>query len=88
MPYLEKDTGCLFAYYQGAAGNMNTSSRISGETYKSGKIKEYGEEMGRQIMTNGVPKLQSAIVYTSGDIVVFCVSNNNSAMRSVIAGLV
>ncbi len=35
-----------------------------------------------------VPKLNSAITYTSGNIVVFCVSNNNSAMRSVIAGLV
>ena len=58
--YFQNNTNYLFAYYQGAAGNMNTSSRISGETYKSGKIKEYGEEMGRQIMTNGVPKLQSA----------------------------
>lgn len=58
--YFQTNTKYLFAYYQGAAGNMNTSSRISGETYKSGKIKEYGDEMGRQIMTNGIPKLKTA----------------------------
>ena len=47
--YIHNNTDYLFAYYQGAAGNVNTSSRISGETYKSGKIKEYGDELGRQI---------------------------------------
>ena len=56
--YLHANTNYLFAYYQGAAGNMNTTSRISGETYKSGKIKEYGNELGRQIV-NGTAKLHS-----------------------------
>lgn len=56
--YLHTNTNYLFAYYQGAAGNMNTTSRISGETYKSGKIKEYGNELGRQIV-NGTAKLHS-----------------------------
>lgn len=58
--YVQNNTDYLFAYFQGAAGNMNTSSRISGETYKSGKIKEYGDELGRQIVANGVPKLKTA----------------------------
>ena len=57
--YMHKNTDYLFAYYQGAAGNMNTTSRISGETYKSGKITEYGNELGRQIV-NGMNKLKPA----------------------------
>ncbi len=57
--YVESKTDYLFAYYQGAAGNMNTSSRLSGETYKSGKITEYGNELGRQLI-NGMNKLQPA----------------------------
>lgn len=58
--YVQNNTNYLFAYFQGAAGNMNTGSRISGETYKSGKIKEYGDELGRQIIANGLPKLKTA----------------------------
>ena len=58
--YFQNNTNYLFAYYQGAAGNMNTTSRISGQTYKSGKIAEYGNELGRQIVTNGIPKLKTA----------------------------
>lgn len=58
--YFQNNTNYLFAYYQGAAGNVNTTSRISGETYKSGKIAEYGNELGRQIMTNGIPNLKAA----------------------------
>ena len=57
--YIHTKTSYKFAYFQGAAGNMNTSSRISGETYKSGKITEYGNELGRQIV-NGMVKLQPA----------------------------
>ena len=57
--YVQSKTDYLFAYYQGAAGNMNTTSRIKGETYKSGKIKEYGQELGRQLI-NGMNKLQPA----------------------------
>ncbi len=58
--YVENNSDYLFAYFQGAAGNMNTTSRISGETYKSGKITEYGNELGRQIIANGLPKLKTA----------------------------
>lgn len=58
--YVQSTTDYLFAYYQGASGNMNTTSRISGETYKSGKIKEYGIEMARQIRENGLPNLKPA----------------------------
>ena len=57
--YMHAKTDYLFAYYQGAAGNMNTTSRLSGETYKSGKITEYGNELGRQLI-NGMNKLQPA----------------------------
>ena len=57
--YIHNKTNYLFAYYQGAAGNMNTTSRISGETYKSGKITEFGNELGRQLV-NGMNKLQPA----------------------------
>jgi len=58
--YIESNSDYRFAYFQGAAGNMNTTSRLSGETYKSGKIKEYGNELGRQILANGLPKLKTA----------------------------
>ena len=64
--YFQKNTDYLFAYYQGAAGNMNTTSRLSGETFgnKNNGVENYirvfGNEMGRQIMTNGIPALRSA----------------------------
>ena len=58
--YVQSTTDYLFAYYQGASGNVNTFSKISGETYKSGKIKEYGIEMARQIRENGLPNLKPA----------------------------
>lgn len=65
--YFQSNTNYLFAYYQGAAGNMNTTSRISGETFGNKSqmgvdkyIKVFGDEMGRQIMENGIPKLKSA----------------------------
>ena len=64
--YFQNNTNYLFAYYQGAAGNMNTTSRISGETYGNKNngvanyIKVFGNEMGRQIVTNGIPKLKTA----------------------------
>ena len=65
--YFQTNTNYLFAYYQGAAGNMNTTSRISGETFGNKSqmgvdkyIKVFGDEMGRQIMENGIRKLKSA----------------------------
>ena len=39
--YLEKDTGCLFAYYQGAAGNINPTSRIAEENANTSNPKNY-----------------------------------------------
>lgn len=48
--YMHTNTNYQFAYFQGAAGNMNTTSRISGETYMAGKITEYGNELGRQLV--------------------------------------
>ena len=65
--YFETNTNYLFAYYQGAAGNMNTTSRLSGETFGNKTqmgvdkyIKVFGDELGRQITTNGIPKLKTA----------------------------
>lgn len=53
------------------------------EARRSMQAEDYADYVPKE-----VPKLNSAITYTSGDVIVFCVSNNNSAMRSVIAGLV
>lgn len=61
--YVEANTDYLFAYFQGAAGNMNTNSRISGETYAdktTAGIKKYGAELGRQIIEMGLPELKAA----------------------------
>lgn len=53
------------------------------EARRSMQAEDYADYVPKE-----VPKLNTAITYTSGDVVVFCVSNNNSAMRSVIAGIV
>lgn len=52
------------------------------EARRSMQAEDYADYVPKE-----VPKLNSAITYTSGDVIVFCVSNNNSAMRSVISGL-
>ena len=39
--YLEKDTDCLFAYYQGAAGNINPTSRIPEENANTTNPRNY-----------------------------------------------
>lgn len=52
------------------------------EARRSMQMEDYADYVPKE-----VPKLESAVVYTSGDCVVFCVSNNNSAMRSIISGL-
>ena len=39
--YLEKDTDCLFAYYQGAAGNINPTSRIAEENANTTNPRNY-----------------------------------------------
>ena len=59
--YVEANTDYLFAYFQGAAGNVNTVSSISGETYadrSASGIKKYGAELGRQIIEMGLPQLK------------------------------
>ena len=48
--YVHEQTDYCFAYFQGAAGNMNTTSRIAGETAERGKIKEYGQALGAQLL--------------------------------------
>ena len=53
------------------------------EARRSMQAEDYADYVPKE-----VPKLNSAITYTNGDVIVFCVSNNNSAMRSVISGLV
>ena len=49
------------------------------ESRRSTQIEDYADYVPKE-----VPKLQSAVVYQNGEYVVFCVSNNNSAIRSVI----
>ncbi len=52
---IEENTGMHFAYFQGAAGNQNTSSRISSENQtfnNKANYKQYGQEMARQIQNN------------------------------------
>lgn len=44
--YMEQDLDCLFAYYQGGAGNINPVSRISGEeAYEDRDYKFWGQSM-------------------------------------------
>ena len=47
--YIEKNTDYLFAFYLGAAGNLNANSKIFGEN-ASTKCAEYGALLGGHIM--------------------------------------
>lgn len=49
------------------------------EDRRSMQIEDYADYVPKE-----VPKLESAVVYQNGEYVVFCVSNNNSAIRTVI----
>ncbi len=60
--YIHEKTTYLFAYFQGAAGDMGTTSRISDETFANSTaagITEYGNELGRQIRM-GIFRLKAA----------------------------
>ena len=43
--HVEKNTGCLFAFFQGAAGNLNSRSRIVEETPTT-DVRKYGRKLG------------------------------------------
>lgn len=47
--YVEANTDCLFAFYLGAAGNLNAESRISGENFSTA-CKVYGGALGGHII--------------------------------------
>ena len=47
--YVESQTGCHFAYFQGAAGNHNATSRIESEKHNL-SYKEYGEKLGQAMI--------------------------------------
>lgn len=50
--YIQQETGCLVAYYTGAAGNLNPRSRIPAEQKLcSIHVKEYGEAFAKQVVT-------------------------------------
>ncbi len=81
------------AYYAGTAAvaeevlviRVNNAGDVAAvksamETRRANQISDYADYVAKE-----VPKLQSAVLYTSGNYVVFCVSNNNSAIKSVIA---
>jgi len=47
--YVEQNAGVDFIYFTGAAGNLNVSSRISGEALTT-DVKEYGQIMGDKVI--------------------------------------
>lgn len=53
---LSEETGMLVAYFTGASGNLNPSSKIVAEDHGL-KWKEYGEKMGK-LLAEGVSQLQ------------------------------
>lgn len=39
--YMEKDLGCRFAYYQGAAGNLNPTGKVAGDNANTSEPRNY-----------------------------------------------
>lgn len=83
------------AYYAASAAvaeevlvvKASSSSAVSSiksamESRRSTQIEDYADYVPKE-----VAKLESAVIYTSGDYIVFCVSNNNSSASSTISGL-
>ena len=62
---MENDTGCLFAYYQGGAGNINPTSRISAEN-KNSKL-DYRVH-GQMLATTAKMALKDATQVETGTI--------------------
>ena len=57
--YLEKETGCLFAFYQGAAGDQNPRSRIPEENRRADYI-GYGQRLGEHAQAAAYQEVDSA----------------------------
>ncbi len=58
--------GYLFAYFQGAAGNMNTTSKL-GDTLYSSSIDNYGNALGSQIVaavSSGLTTVKTGLIQT------------------------
>ena len=49
VDYMESNSDCLVALYIGASGNINPTTRMTGEAQLSAA--EYGEELGKQAIT-------------------------------------
>ena len=47
--YVEEKTGCLFAYFQGACGNLNSWSRIK-EEMPTTNVHLYGQQLGEHVL--------------------------------------
>ena len=64
---IEKKTDCLFAYYSGACGNVNPTSRISSEWAQvSTVVNEYGLDFAGRVMAamDGLQDTQAGMVKT------------------------
>lgn len=63
--YLEKELGCLFAYYQGCAGNVNPRSRIPEDDCTRDYI-EFGKQLGDFAIRGleNMEKLEPGIIKT------------------------
>ena len=48
--YFEKETGCRFAYFQGAAGNLNSRTYMQDVEYVPSDVHVYGKELATTVM--------------------------------------
>ena len=58
--YVEEQAGVLFAYYQGAAGNMNPNTRIEAHT-RATEYRAHGKLLG-EVIVNGLDGLKESAV--------------------------
>lgn len=48
--YVEKEIGCRFAYFQGAAGNLNSRTYMQDREYVPSDVHVYGKELGNTVL--------------------------------------
>ena len=60
--YVEKETDCLFAFFLGAAGNLNSRSRIKEETPTT-DVGEYGKTLGKFVV-DALDHMQDASLHS------------------------
>ena len=81
------------AYYAGTGAVaeeilvVNTSSPDAVKNAMYGRQAEQKEDYADYVPTE-VPKIENAVVYQSGSIVVYCVSEDASAVRGILSGMI